>query len=84
VPHSIKVDGSALRVIRERSELSIADVVEAIREQGIDVHPDHLRNIELGYRQASPKLLGALAGALKVAKIELIQDPAKPKLRKAS
>lgn len=66
-----------MRIIRERSELSIADVVLSVRdEDGIDVHPDHLRNIELGYKQPSPKLLAAIARALKVPKIALLAEPA--------
>lgn len=71
-----RINGPALRVIRERSGLSVADLVNAVREQGIDVHPDHIRNIELGHKQPSPKLFDAIAAALKVAKIVLIADVA--------
>lgn len=70
-----RVNGAAMRIIRERSELSVADVVDAVREDGIDVHPDHIRNIELGYKQPSPKLLAAIARALKVPKVALLCDP---------
>lgn len=65
-----------MRVIRERSELSIADVVKAVAVEGIPVHGDHLRNIELGHRQASPQLLGAIARALRCPKAALIADVA--------
>lgn len=70
-----RINGTALRVIRERSDLSVRDLVEAIREEGIDVHADHLRNIELGHKQPSPKLLGAIAAALKVPRVALLASP---------
>lgn len=70
-----KVNGPALRVIRERSDMSVADVVAALAADGIKAHADHIRNIELGYKQPSAKLLGGLARALKVNKIVLLCDP---------
>lgn len=71
-------NGPAARVIRERSDMSVRDLVTAIGEEGIDVHPDHIRNIELDYKQPSPKLLGAWCRALKVPKITLLSVPAEP------
>lgn len=66
------VNGTAIRIIRERSEITIAELVQLIRQDdAIDVHPDHLRNIELGHKQPSPKLLGAIARALKCPKVAL-------------
>lgn len=70
-----RVNGAALRVIRERSGLSVKELVEAVREEGIDVHEDHVRNIELGHKQPSPKLLGAIASALKVTRVALLASP---------
>jgi hypothetical protein len=55
--------------------MSVNDLVAAIREDGIDVHPDHIRNIELGHKQPSPKLLGAMARALHVPKHVLMGQP---------
>lgn len=69
------VNGPAIRVIRERTEMTIAELVEAIREDGIDVHPDHIRNIELGHKQPSPKLLGAIARGLHIPKHVLLGAP---------
>lgn len=71
-------NGPAARVIRERSEVTVKELAEAIREEGIDVHQDHIRNIELGYKQPSPKLAGAWARALKVQKIALLSTPPEP------
>lgn len=70
-----KVNGAALRVIRERSDMSVADLVAALATFDIKVHADHIRNIELGYKQPSPNLLGGIARALKIPKIVLIADP---------
>lgn len=72
---SDRVNGPALRVIRQRSDMSIADVVAALAEDGITVNPDHLRNIELGHKQPSEKLLGGIARALKVPRIVLLASP---------
>lgn len=69
-----RVNGAAIRVIRERSDMTVADVVEAMKATGVEIHPDHLRNIELGNRQPSPKLLGALAVALRVPKVALLAE----------
>lgn len=71
-----RANGIAIRVIRERTEMTVAQLVEAIREDGIDVHPDHIRNIELGHKHPSPKLLAAIARALRVPKVALLADPA--------
>ena len=69
-------NGPAARDIRERTEMTVAELVEKIREDGIDVHPDHIRNIELGYKQPSPKLAGAWCRALAVPKhVLLVVDP---------
>jgi transcriptional regulator with XRE-family HTH domain len=67
-----KANGAAIRVIRERSDLSVSDVVAAMGAEGVEIHADHLRNIELGYRQPSPKVLGALARALRVPKVAIL------------
>lgn len=55
--------------------MSIADVVAHLADQGITAHPDYLRNIELGYKQPSPKLLGGLARALACPKRAILSDP---------
>lgn len=80
-PRQVRTNGAAIRVIRERSEMSINDVVKAIRDdpeaqaKGVKAHPDHLRNIELGNKDASEKLLGAIARALKCPKTAILRQP---------
>jgi len=66
------VNGTAIRVIRERTGLTVADVVGGLAANGLDVHADHLRNIELGHKQPSPKLLAALASVLHVPQTALM------------
>lgn len=52
--------------------MTVAELVEKVREDGIDVHPDHIRNIELGHKQPSPKLAGAISRALAIPKHVLL------------
>jgi transcriptional regulator with XRE-family HTH domain len=72
------INGAAMRIIRERSELTVRGLVQRIAETGINVHPDHIRNIELGNKQPSPRLLAAIAQALAVPKHALYGVPGEP------
>jgi transcriptional regulator with XRE-family HTH domain len=63
----MQVNPHALRVIRERSGLS---VTELARIAGMS--QPHLSNIETGKRQASPAVLRHLADALQVPLLALI------------
>lgn len=67
----MQVNPYALRVIRERSGLS---VTELARIAGLS--QPHLSNIETGKRQASPAVLRHLADALRVPLLALISDSA--------
>jgi transcriptional regulator with XRE-family HTH domain len=69
-----QTNGAALRVIRRLSGLSLRALASRVAEQGVDVHPDSLSNIERGQRNASPALLKALACALKVPQVALLAD----------
>jgi transcriptional regulator with XRE-family HTH domain len=59
-------NGAAFRAIRERSGLSVRDLVALLKQEEIEVHEDHIRNIETEARGASMKLLGACARVMKV------------------
>lgn len=61
---------TALRVIRERSGLSVTDL--ATRS---GIKQPHLSNIEAGRRQASAAVCVALAKALKVDLPAILGDP---------
>jgi len=76
MPGTTKINGPALRVIRERTGVTVAQLVHTLGESGIKVHADHIRNIELGNRQPSSPLLLAIASALRVPLVALLADPA--------
>lgn len=59
----------ALKVIRERSGLSITALAEAAT-----MSQPHLTNLEAGKRQASPEAITKLADALKVPVVALIDS----------
>lgn len=67
-----RTNGAALRAIRERSGLSVNDLVSLVGEEGERIHADHLRNIELGHRNASPKVTAAIARALRVPTVAIL------------
>lgn len=70
-----RANGAAIRIIRERTELSVNDLVAEIRNGGVEIHPDYLRNIELGHKQPSAKVLGAIARALRIPKHAIMAIP---------
>lgn len=75
-----RADGTKIRRERERRELTIADLVTRLAEdEGIERHPDYIRNIELGHKQPSAKLLGGIARVLGVDKGVLL-GPENPKV----
>jgi transcriptional regulator with XRE-family HTH domain len=69
----MQVNPHALRVIRERSGLSVSELA---RIAGLS--QPHLSNIETGKRQASPAVLRHLADALQVPLLALISNPEPP------
>lgn len=62
-----------IRQYREALRISVSDLVVRIAELGIEVHPDTIRNIELGRRRASPHLMSAWCQALGLAPIDAWQ-----------
>jgi len=53
-----------LRSIRRRLVGSAEKLAELIAEHGVDVHPDHIRNCELGRQRPSERLITAWALAM--------------------
>lgn len=69
-------NGPAIRALRERSELTVRELCELLNEQeGVTVHPNHIRNVETNARGASPQLIGAIARVLKVSKVAILGRP---------
>lgn len=64
------INPSALKVIRERSGLSISALAELS-----GVNRSHLSNIEAGRRQASAEVAVALATALKIELLAILAAP---------
>lgn len=72
-PAAIHTDGHALRELRYRKGLEVADLVQRLAALGFPVHADTVRNIELGHRNASAKLTKRLADALDVDPSAIMQ-----------
>lgn len=70
VPSGPRVNGHAIRVIRQRSDMTL---VELAAKCGVS--RAYLNNIELGNRHPSPELLTAIARTLKAPKVALYADP---------
>lgn len=69
-------NGAAMRALRKRSELTVRQMCDLLAEQeGITVHPNHLRNVETNARGASDQLIGAYARVLHVPKVAIMGRP---------
>lgn len=76
-----------IRALRIAHGLSVADLIERIKQQGgpEKIHPDTIRNVELGYKRASAPLLTAWAKALNVTPLDVHQpDPIKSSRERAA
>lgn len=75
-----QADGTKIRRERERQELSVDELVARLaEEEGLVRHPDYIRNIELGHKQPSPKLLGSIARVLRVER-DAVTGPENPRI----
>lgn len=63
----------SLRAFREALGLDSRQLAERIKEQGVEVHPDHLINIELGHKRGSDRLMIAWARAIGTKAIHIRQ-----------
>lgn len=63
----------SLRALREAVGLDSRGLAERIKEQGVEVHPDTLYNVELGHKRASERLLIAWARALGIKRLHIRQ-----------
>ena len=66
----MQVNRHALRIIRERSGLTLSQLARAA-----GVSQPHLSNVEAGRRRPSPGLLGRLAHELRVPVVALLSAP---------
>lgn len=65
-----------IRDLREAHGMSVAQLVDRIEEQGVCVHPDTVRNVELGHRRASRPLITAWSKALGIPVLDIWQPAA--------
>lgn len=63
----------SLRSLREAHGLTSKQLAERIAEQGLDVDPNSLLNVEVGRKKASKRLLTAWARALGVKPVDIRQ-----------
>jgi transcriptional regulator with XRE-family HTH domain len=61
-----------IRILREAHGLTIPALARRIEEQGVKVTPDHISNVELGWKRPSNALLHAWAKALGVTRLDVI------------
>lgn len=68
-----------IRDYREALGVSVSHLVERIKETGYEgnVHPDTIRNIELGHKRASKPLMTAWAKALGLVPLDVWQPESK-------
>ncbi|MDM3894800.1 helix-turn-helix domain-containing protein [Mycobacterium intracellulare] len=74
---SVKGPQVRIRDYREALGLTVSQLVERIKETGYDgaVHPDTIRNVELGHKRASKPLMTAWAKALGLMPLDVWQPP---------
>jgi transcriptional regulator with XRE-family HTH domain len=70
-----RVNGAALRTIRERTPLTVAELADQITAAGVRVSRDHLYNIELGHKDGSMSLAVAASRVLMVPVTALLREP---------
>ena len=66
----MKVNGAALRAIRQRSGVTVTSLAESV-----GIKQSHLSNIEAGRRNASEDVIVSLAQSLKVELPAILCDP---------
>lgn len=71
---TLTADGRKMRLAREAADLTVDDLVERLREEGIERHPDTIRNIELGYQQPGLEVFNAYARIVGVQRLDLAAD----------
>lgn len=64
-----------IRTLRVAYGLSVNDLIERIKQHGgpAKLHPDTIRNVELGYKRASSPLMTAWAKALNLTPLDVYQ-----------
>jgi transcriptional regulator with XRE-family HTH domain len=69
----VRINPEALRVIRRDREVRLVDLAKAV-----ECTPSHLTNVEAGRREASARLIRALARELRVPLLSLLGPEVRP------
>lgn len=69
----VRINPEALRTIRRDREVRLVDLAKAV-----DCTPSHLTNVEAGRREASVRLIKALARELRVPLLSLLGPEVRP------
>lgn len=73
----VRINPDALKGFREARGLKTVELAKAV-----GVVPSHITNIEAGRREASPKLINALAEALRTSVLSLLGPDVRPSEKK--
>lgn len=73
---TLNADGRKMRLAREAADLSVDRLVERLREEGVERHPDTIRNIELGHQQPGLEVYNAYCRIVGRDRTELLADQA--------
>jgi transcriptional regulator with XRE-family HTH domain len=69
-----RCDGQKIRRLRQRADLSVDEMVERLKAEGVDRHPDSIRKGETGKAGLGFKVVNAIARVLGVDSDELWLD----------
>ena len=68
---TLTADGRKMRLAREAADLTVDQLVERLRQEGIERNPNTIRNIELGYQQPGLEVFNAYARIVDVPREQL-------------
>jgi len=69
---AFRSDGPKIRRLRKLRDLSVDEMAERLRQQGVDRHPDTIRRGEAGRANLGFKVVNAMATVLGVDSEELL------------
>lgn len=73
---SSTADGRKMRLAREAADLTVDQLVERLRKEGVERNPNTIRNFELGYQQPGLEVFNAYARIVGVDRADLLADEA--------
>lgn len=71
---TLTADGRKMRLARLEAGLNVGQLVERLADEGIERHPDSIRNIELGHQQPGLEVLDTYARIVGVDRDALLVE----------